>query len=373
MSSLSLLDSTDEGDLRDAVQRVLAAKCDTPTTLRLYEGDRASVAPLWRTLAQDLGLAGMMIPVGLGGGGGSARDAAVVLEELGRTVAPVPFLTSSVVATSLLASSRWSDVALVAQLATGERTVALLSPFSAACAEDATSLTLDPDGRVTGEVRSVAGALEADDFLVPVHTDTGIAILQVAVTDADCHPVVSLDMTRQLADVRLHGVQGASLLDAEHGGPALDRALMLGAALLASEQVGLAAWCLKTTVDYLKVRRQFGRPVGSFQALKHRLADLFVSIETSSAAARHAAAAVAVDDPDAPLATAVAQAFCSDVAVHAAEEAVQLHGGIGMTWEHPAHLYLKRAKSDQIGLGDPGYHRARLADLANLPGPMRRA
>ena len=110
--------------------------------------------------------------------------------------------------------------------------------------------------------------------------------------------------------------------------------------------------------------------MGSFQAVKHRLADLFVAVETARAAARYAAAMMAVGEPDAPPATAVAAAWCSDVAVRAAEEAVQLHGGIGMTWEHPAHLYLKRAKADQIALGTPGYHRARLADLAGLPASL---
>jgi len=120
-------------------------------------------------------------------------------------------------------------------------------------------------------------------------------------------------------------------------------------------------------VAYLKVRRQFGRVVGGFQAIKHRLADLYAAVESASAAAQYAAATHAAGDPDAPVATAFAQSYCSDLAVLAAEEAVQLHGGIGMTWEHPAHLYLKRAKADQIALGTPGRHRARLATLVDLP------
>jgi alkylation response protein AidB-like acyl-CoA dehydrogenase len=144
-------------------------------------------------------------------------------------------------------------------------------------------------------------------------------------------------------------------------------ALDVGSALLASEQAGLARWCLETTVAYLKVRRQFGRTVGGFQALKHRLADLFTAVESAAAVAQYAAAARAADDPDAATSAAVAQAYCSDLAVLAAEEAVQLHGGIGMTWEHPAHLYLKRAKSDQIALGTPGRQRARLTTLVDLP------
>ena len=144
-------------------------------------------------------------------------------------------------------------------------------------------------------------------------------------------------------------------------------ALEVGAALLASEQVGVARECLGTTVAYLKDRRQFGRVVGSFQALKHRLADLYVATEQAAAAARYAAVTTAEDDPDREVATAVAASLCGDVAVRAAEEAVQLHGGLGMTWEHPAHLYLKRAKADQIAFGLPAAHRARLGELVGLP------
>jgi alkylation response protein AidB-like acyl-CoA dehydrogenase len=128
----------------------------------------------------------------------------------------------------------------------------------------------------------------------------------------------------------------------------------------------VARWCLETTVAYLKERRQFGRVVGGFQSLKHRLADLYTGVESAAAAARYAAATLAAGDPDAAVAASLAKAYCSELAVLAAEEAVQLHGGIGMTWEHPVHLYLKRAKSDQLALGTPGRHRAHLATLVDL-------
>ncbi|MFD0359793.1 acyl-CoA dehydrogenase family protein, partial [Streptomyces sp. NPDC127110] len=134
-------------------------------------------------------------------------------------------------------------------------------------------------------------------------------------------------------------------------------ALLSGARLLASEQLGLAEWCLTETVAYVRTRHQFNRPVGSFQALKHRLARLWLDVASARAAARAAADALATGAPDAPLTVAVAQAYCSGVAVRAAEECVQLHGGIGMTWEHPAHLYLKRAKADSLALGTAGHHR----------------
>lgn len=129
----------------------------------------------------------------------------------------------------------------------------------------------------------------------------------------------------------------------------------------------MAQWCLDSTLDYVRTRHQFGRPVGSFQALRHRLADLWVELAQARAVARYAAGCLAAGDPDAPVATALAQAFCGPAAVHAAEECVQLHGGIGFTWEHPAHLYLKRAKSSAIGFGTADRHRSTLASLADLP------
>jgi alkylation response protein AidB-like acyl-CoA dehydrogenase len=150
---------------------------------------------------------------------------------------------------------------------------------------------------------------------------------------------------------------------------AVRAALTAGAAMLASEQLGLAEKCLEMTVSYLKERYQFARPVGSFQALKHRLADLWVAVLQARAAARYAAACLAEGDPDTPVAVALAKAACGDAATLAAQECVQLHGGIGFTWEHPAHLYLKRAKSASTGFGTPDWHRGTLASLADLPGP----
>ncbi|WP_276145851.1 acyl-CoA dehydrogenase family protein, partial [Streptomyces europaeiscabiei] len=154
-----------------------------------------------------------------------------------------------------------------------------------------------------------------------------------------------------------------------HAEPAVRRALRAGAGLLASEQLGLAEWTLTETVRYLKERKQFNRPVGGFQALKHRLAQLWLEVVNLRAAARNAADQLATGSDDADLAVAVAQAFAAPVAVHAAEEALQLHGGIGMTWEHPVHLYLKRAKADSIAYGTAGAHRAALAELVGLQAP----
>ena len=361
VSTLDLLPTDIETDLRASLRGLLADRCDPAAVTALYDGDRSVVAPLWKALTVELGLAELLVPENQGGAGASAREAAVVLEELGRAVAPTPFLTSAVIATTALLDS---ESPLLGELAAGRHTAALLVPLSTPPDAPLATVDADADGRLSGSVTSVAGVLEADVLLVLVETPDGLAMYAVDADLVTVQPVVSLDMTRQLADVSLAGVQAERVLIGAE--PAVRRALMTGAALLASEQVGVARWCLEETVSYLKVRTQFGRLLGSFQALKHRLADLYADVESASAAAVYAAAATSSGHPDAAVATHVAQAYCSDLAVHAAEEAIQLHGGIGMTWEHPAHLYLKKAKADQIALGTAGGHRARLAELIDL-------
>jgi alkylation response protein AidB-like acyl-CoA dehydrogenase len=361
---LDLIATDVENDLRNTVRDLLADRCAPHAVTSMYDGDRTVVEPLWRALAVDIGLAGLLVPEDLGGAGASAVEAAAVLEELGRASAPVPFLTSSVVATTALLACVEDDAAckVISALAAGERTAALVVPLSTAPEGSLPDITATDDC-LTGTVRSVAGALEADLLVVPAQTTDGVALYLVESSAATVKPVVSLDMARQVADVTLDGATGQLVLDDSE--TVVRGALLAGAGLLASEQVGIARWCLEETVAYLKVRKQFGRVVGGFQALKHRLADLYAEVESASATARYAAAALAAGE-DVPIAARVAAAYCSDIAVHAGEEAVQLHGGIGMTWEHPTHLYLKKAKADQIAFGTAGAHRAALADIVDL-------
>jgi alkylation response protein AidB-like acyl-CoA dehydrogenase len=370
-----LLYSDVEDDLRTAVHDVLADRCPPEAVLARVEGEQPYDPELWRLLAAELGLAGLLVPEELGGQGASAREAAVVLEVLGGAVAPVPFLGSAILATSALLGCDTADrtvAGLLARLAAGEATAALAVPLSTAPgAGFPTVVRADAGGRLTGRVTSVADAIGADVLVVPAVGPHGPGLYEVAVTAAVVEPFSSLDLTRPLADVGFEASAGRLLPAAGPGGAAaaLDTALLTGAGLLASEQAGVAQWCLDATVDYLGQRHQFGRAVGSFQSLKHRLADLWLEVVSVRAAARAAADALATGSPDAAVATAVAQSYAAGVAVHAAEEAVQLHGGIGMTWEHPAHLYLKRAKADEIALGTPGRHRAALAGLVGLPAP----
>ncbi|HEY3482350.1 MAG TPA: acyl-CoA dehydrogenase family protein [Streptomyces sp.] len=365
-----LLYSEVEDDLRAAVREVLADRCPPAAVLAAIETDTPYDPALWRVLAAELGLAGLLVPEKLGGQGASAREAAVVLEVLGGAVAPVPFLGSAVLApTALRGCDTGADAvaALLGRLAAGTATAALAVPLTAMPGGPfPVGVRATADGRLSGAVTSVADALTADVLVVPAVGPDGPALYEVATAEVTVARPVSLDLTRPLADLTLDGAAGRPLPAADPAA-ALDRALLTGAGLLASEQLGLAQWCLDETVRYLGERHQFGRVVGSFQSLKHRLADLWLEVVSARAAARNAADALARDADDVRVAVAVAQSYAATTAVHAAEEAVQLHGGIGMTWEHPLHLYLKRAKADQIALGTPGRHRSALAELVRLP------
>lgn len=347
-----------EESLRSSVRSTLRRSLDEGLAARLYDEPDTDVSALWRALTDQLGLAGLLVPESLGGAGATAREAAVVLEELGREAAPTPFLTSAVIATSALLAV--GDEEHLPRLATGERTAALVLPWTARRGAWST---------VTGTTEPVAGALGADLFLVPTTGEGGVTSLRLHGRDeVELEPITSLDMTRPLARVTPVGA-GVEIATGATADEAVDAALAAGAALLASEQLGLAQWCLETTVEYAKGRVQFARPIGSFQAIKHRLADLYLLLVGTQAAARQAAGSLADGDVEEELriTQALAQAYCSDAAVHAAEEALQLHGGIGMTWEAPVHLRLKRAKSDQLALGTPDRHRADLAALVDLP------
>jgi alkylation response protein AidB-like acyl-CoA dehydrogenase len=364
-----LLYSETETELRAAVRALFEDRCGWREVLARTETAQTYDTGLWRVLAAELGCAGLLIPESSGGSGASYREAAVVAEEAGRAVAPVPFLGSAVAATAALLAA--GDDELLPGLAAGTSTVALAVPFNAAPgARPEPTIRLAAPGdsgyRLTGTVTGIADALPADVLLVPVD-GVPYGLYAVTAADASLTPVVSLDMTRQLADLTLAGVPGSRIASGPAAERAVAAALAAGAAMLAAEQLGLAERCLEITVAYLKERHQFARPIGSFQALKHRAADLWVGVTQARAAARYAAAALAAGDADAPVAIALAKAACSDIAVRAAQECLQLHGGIGFTWEHPAHLYLKRAKSSSIGFGTADRHRALLAGLVDLP------
>ncbi|MFJ7217658.1 acyl-CoA dehydrogenase family protein [Amycolatopsis sp. NPDC098790] len=360
-----LLYSDVEEDLRASVRDLLSDKASAEAVLARIETAEGYDLKLWRTLAEEVGVAGLAVPEELGGHGASAREVAVVAEELGRSVAPVPYLGSVVLATTALV--RASAGEFVRQLASGSAIGALAVPLSTAPgAGFPSSVTVSAAGTLSGRVGTVADASVADLLVVPAAGPDGPGLYVVNASSASVTELVSFDLTRRVADVSLSDAPATLVASGPAAAAALEEALLFGAGILASEQTGVAEWALTETVSYLKGRYQFGRPVGGFQSLKHRLANLYTDLVLARAAARYAADSLAAGT-DVPIAVSVAQARVAPIAVRAAEEAIQLHGGIGMTWEHPAHLYLKRAKADEIALGTPGKHRAHLAELVNLP------
>ncbi len=367
-----LLDSETDQDLRAALRRMLEDRCPSRTVLAHIETARPYDEAVWQVIAADMGLAGLRVPADSGGVAAGVGATAVVLEELGRAVAPVPYLGSAVIATQVLLAA--GETELIEQLAAGAATVALAVPFaSTPYLPPSTSVRL-VDGRLGGTVTSVADALAADALLMLV--PEGLYVVTAPAATVARAPVASLDPTRPLCDITFADSPARPVATGPDGWASVRAGLVSGAALLASEQLGVAQWCLDTTVDYVKKRNQFGRPVGSFQAVKHRLADLWADVASCRAVARYAAAALDGADAlnpagEACLAAALAQAHCGPIAVRAAEECIQLHGGIGFTWEHPAHLYLKRAKSSALALGTADQHRAALAGMVDLPpGPV---
>ena len=387
-----LLYSDAERALSDALASLLADRGGLDKTLARIESAQTYDDKLWEAIAADLGCAGLLIPERDGGAGASYREAAAAAEVLGSYVAPVPFLGSAVVATAALLSvaegmhsssgtpftPAKAAADLLAKMADGGVTAALAVPFATAPGSGfpASVRVAGPRpgdaatgvARLRGMVSGVADALPAGVLLVPADgVPHGFYLVDMAAEGVAKAPVTSLDMTRQLCDLSFDDAPATLIASGQGAERALDAALAAGAGILAAEQTGLAQRCLDMTVAYVKERKQFARPVGSFQGLKHRLADLWVSVTQARAASRYAAACLATGSADAKIAVALAKAYCSEVAVQAAQECVQMHGGIGFTWEHPAHLFLKRAKADSIAFGTADAHRAALASLVNLP------
>ncbi|GAA4750243.1 acyl-CoA dehydrogenase family protein [Actinomycetospora chibensis] len=358
-----LLYSDIEDDLRASVRALVDKQAPWDAVLARTDTDQPVDTDLWKRLTQEIGVAGLPVPEERGGAGASWREVAVVAEELGRAVAPVPFLGTAI-ATALLSGTGEDE--LLAAVAAGERTAALAVGATRGAGRPV-PVTVERQGAgdlLQGTVTAVIDAVTADVLLVPV--SEGLAIVEADGDGVTRTTAESLDMTRRLTDVTVDGAP-ARIVTGPGVDGAVDRALRIGAAILASEQLGLAERCLADTVAYLRERHQFGRQLASYQALKHRLADLWVAITQARATARYSARCAADDSPDLPIAAAVAAAHCSEVALLAAEEGLQLHGGIGFTWEHPAHLFLKRARADALLLGSADHHRSVLADLCALP------
>ena len=362
--------SEEREELRRTVRDFLADKSSESEVRRLMATDEGYDAAVWRQMAEQLGCRDSAIPEEYGGHGYSFLELSVVFEEMGRALLCAPFFsTVALAAPALLAGDneparkehlpRIASGELIATLALTEENAGWEEP------DVTTRATADGDDfRIDGDKFFVIDGHLADLVLVAARGDTGVGLYAVRGDAAGLTrtAMVTMDETRKMARLSFEGTPAARVGDWS----TVRRTLELAAAALASEQVGGAQRCLEMAADYARERVQFGRPIGSFQAVKHKLANMLMEVEQARSAAYYAAREAAENGPDLSLAASMAKSYCSDAYVHAAADNIQVHGGIGFTWEHPAHLYFKRAKSSQLLLGHPSHHRALVADRVGI-------
>jgi alkylation response protein AidB-like acyl-CoA dehydrogenase len=372
---MKLAVSAEQTDLRESVRRFLADRAPISRVRELMESPDGTDAKVWEQAGTQLGLPGIAIPEEYGGAGFGFAEQAIVLEEFGAALYGGPYLASAVLAATALLSAADERARrdLLPGIASGQ-TVATLAFTEDDGSWDpgAIRLTASRGGGgwvLDGHKSFVLDGHTADLVLVVARAEPGLSLFAV---DAGApglrrQALPTLDQTRKLARLEFASVPATRLIGAPgEAGAVLARTLDLAAIALAAEQLGGAQRALDMAVGYAKTREQFGRAIGSFQAIKHRCADLLLEVECLRSAVRYAAAAVAEDSAEVPALAALTQAYASDVFFEVAAENIQIHGGIGFTWEHDAHLYFKRAKASELFLGDAAYHRERLAQRIGL-------
>ncbi|MGN6472920.1 MAG: acyl-CoA dehydrogenase family protein [Mycobacteriales bacterium] len=360
--------SDEQEELRRTVRRFLEERSPETEVRRLMETDEGLDREVWAQLSSQLSLPGLAIPEEYDGAGFGYVDLAVVFEEMGRALFCGPYFSTVALAANALLSvdDEAARKDLLPGIARGETLATLAVTETDGAWREAsihTTATASGEGRqLTGTKDFVVDGHIADLLLVAANSERGLSLFAVEASapGVERELLHTLDETRKLARLRFAEAP-ARLIGGEGAAwPVLDRVLDLASVALALESVGGAQRCLDMAVDYAKVRVQFGRPIGSFQAVKHRCADMLVDVEGAKSAAYYAAWCAAELHDELPVSASLAKAFCTEVYAKAAADNIQVHGGIGFTWEHPAHLYLKRAKSSELLLGDPATHRDRL-------------
>ncbi|MFD5177060.1 acyl-CoA dehydrogenase family protein [Nocardia sp. NPDC058379] len=358
-------------ELRAAVRRFCAEQSDEATVRRLMESTPTFDHRAWARLGSELGVLGLGVPEELYGSGGSVVDAAIAVEEMGAALfcGPVVGTVALSIPALVAAPDSAARTETLVPLVAGIRTAAFAVPVRAGrYAADAVTVRAtgsDETWTLAGTVERVVDAGAADDLLVVAAGQDGPALFVVDAIDPRVvrTDLTTMDLTRPQATVRFADAPARLLAGQAETARVCAHALRAGAVLLAAEQVGGAQHLLDLSVAYAKQRWQFGRPIGSFQAVKHRLADMLVELEHARSAAQHGAWALADGTDDPALAAAIAQATCSAAYTRIAADTVQVHGGIGFTWEHQAHLYFKRAYTDAALLGSAEEYRVQIAEL----------
>jgi alkylation response protein AidB-like acyl-CoA dehydrogenase len=362
---------TDEQDqFRSAIRRFLHDKSPTTEIRRLMASAEGYDPQVWRQLSDELGLPGIHIPEQYGGAGFGMVELCIVTEELGRALFCGPYFSTAVLAANAIlnAGTEAQKSSLLPNLASGARRAALaITELDGHWDPREIQLAASPTAGgylLDGAKSYVVDGHIADLLIVAAripgtvgYDGIGLFTLRADSEGVERRLLESMDATRKLARIDFRGAHADLLGSSDDGARPLIRTLDQAAIALASEMIGGAQALFDSAVDYVKLRVQFGRTIGSFQAIKHRCADLLLDLELAKSAAYYAAQAAAADDPEWPALACLAKATASETYLRMATECIQLHGGIGFTWDNDTHLWFKRAKSSEVFLGQPDYHR----------------
>jgi len=364
----------EQEQLRGFVRQFLEEKSSEADVRKAMATESGYDEAVWAQMAEQMSLQALAIPEEYGGQGFGWIELGIVLEEMGRALLCAPFFSTAVLATSALLHADDPDVAgeYLPRIASGEliATVALAEE-SGAWDETGVTTTATADGDswlLDGTKFYVLDGHTAGLLIVAALTEAGVSLFAVAgdASGVTRTPLATMDQTRKQAKVELTSAPGRLIGVDGQGWATITKVLQHAAVGLAAEQVGGGERAMEMAVAYAKDRKQFGRAIGSFQAIKHKCADMLLEVESAKSAAYYAAWCAAVDNDELPAMASLAKSYCSEAYFRAASENIQIHGGIGFTWEHPAHLYFKRAKSSELLFGSPTFHRARLAEAIGL-------
>jgi alkylation response protein AidB-like acyl-CoA dehydrogenase len=371
---MSFVFSDELEELRETVRSFLEQKSSEAAVRELIDSELGYDPAVWRQMGEQLGLQGLAIPEEYGGSGFTSVELGVVLEEMGRVLLCAPFFSTVVLAANALLCS--GDEGAMKEwlpgIASGETvaTLALAEESGRWDSEGVAATATESSGEwtITGTKSFVLDGAIADLLVVAARTGAGVSLFAVRHDAAGLTrtPLATLDLTRRQARIDLDATP-ATLIGTEGGGSAvIDQVLDLVAVGLACEQVGASQYLLDMAVAYAKERVQYGRAIGSFQAIKHKCANMLMAVETAKSAAYNAAGCAAEGNDELAEAAALAKVCCSETFLQVSADNIQVHGGMGYTWEHPAHLYYRRAKSSALLYGDPSFWRARLADCIGM-------
>lgn len=361
-------------EFRRIVRDFLDAKSPESEVRRLMATTEGYDPSVWAQMARELGLLGLIIPEEYGGQGFGYTELSVVFEEMGRALMCSPYLSTVALATTAIlhGGDESAKKELLPLIASGELTATVAFTEDSGRWDQrgiAMQASLDSNGyRLTGTKTFVIDGHTANLVIVAARTSKGISLFRVRADAPGLarEPLATMDQTRKQAKLNFNSTP-ATLLGAEGAGwYTLRRVLDLTAVALAAEQVGGAQRVLEMAVEYAKTRIQFGRKIGYFQAIKHKCADILIRVEAARSAAYYASGCAAEGNDELASAAAIAKSYCSEAYYYAARENIQIHGGVGFAWEHPAHLYFKRAKSSELLFGDPAYHRELLMQRIEL-------